>query len=35
VEQHPNESVLGDLLDCLRDERRLKGDLWHSLSEPL
>jgi hypothetical protein len=35
VKKHPNESVLGDLLDCLRDEVRMKRDLWHSLSEPL
>jgi hypothetical protein len=34
VEQ-PNESVLGDLLDCLRDERRLKGELWDVLDQPL
>jgi hypothetical protein len=35
VEKHPGESILGDLLDCLRDERRLKGELWDVLSEPL
>jgi hypothetical protein len=35
VEKHPDESVLGDLLDCLRDERRLKRDYWDVLSEPL
>lgn len=32
VEKHPNQSVLGDLLDCLRDEVRMKHDYWHGLS---
>jgi hypothetical protein len=35
VEKHPGESVLGDLLDCLRDEVRMKRDYWDVLSEPL
>jgi hypothetical protein len=35
VEKHPDESVLGDIIDCLRDERRLKGDLWDTLDQPL
>jgi hypothetical protein len=33
VKEHP-DGDLGDLLDCLREEVRMKRDYWDSLSAP-
>jgi hypothetical protein len=33
AEAHP-DGDLGDLIDCLREEIRLKREYWDSLSEP-